>query len=118
MRGDAKVLDFGVAQVERNDSADSTSPTREMLTKPGTVMGTMAYMSPEQARGHLLDTRTDLFSFGGVLYEMATGQPPFRGGTAAILFDALLNREPTPARTSSSETPSGVAIVTRSSRST
>jgi serine/threonine protein kinase/tetratricopeptide (TPR) repeat protein len=96
-RGHAKMLDFGLAsQVETDSSAASTLTTQEVLTQPGSVMGTIAYMSPEQARGQRLDGRTDLFSFGTVLYEMATGQPPFSGNTAAMIFDALLNRDPMP----------------------
>ena len=100
-RGHAKVLDFRLAsQVESNNQ------TQEMLTLPGSVMGTAAYMSPEQARGELLDARTDLFSFGAVLYEMATGDAPFRRTTDALLFDALLNRESAPASDRNPEVPS------------
>ena len=99
-RGDLKILDFGLAkQWTEQDDPDSAMPTEraeEMLTTPGSTMGTVAYMSPEQARGEPLDARTDLFSSGVVLYQMATGKLPFDGGTSAIIFSEILGKHPTP----------------------
>ena len=96
-RGQCKVLDFGLAKLVTSSKAEASSEERtavEQLTSPGTTMGTISYMSPEQARGEELDARTDLFSFGAVLYEMATGRRAFTGTTAAVIHDAILNRAP------------------------
>jgi non-specific serine/threonine protein kinase len=114
-RGQAKILDFGLAKIERSrGSGNSEAPTAAQppeLTRAGTTLGTVSYMSPEQARGQVTDARTDLFSLGTVVYEMATGALPFQGETSAIVFDAILNREPAPLSHSNPALPSELQQV-------
>ena len=101
-RGQVKVLDFGLAKLTRPEMAMETigatqdSPVPANLTSPGATVGTISYMSPEQARGEDLDTRTDLFSLGTVIYQMATGKLPFAGATSAVVFHAILELDPVP----------------------
>jgi eukaryotic-like serine/threonine-protein kinase len=121
-RGHAKVLDFGLAKVTRATSsasliADAVTQTISdddpHLTSPGLAVGTIAYMSPEQARAKDLDSRTDLFSFGAVLYEMATGKPPFSGESAATIYDEILNRDPAPPESWNPDVPPTLADILR-----
>src|SRR5205814_2374721 len=112
-RAQAKILDFGLAKQQPAKHAktvetlagSTVSLPEESLTSPGSALGTVAYMSPEQVRGEDLDAHTDLFSFGAVLYEMATGQHAFSGRTTGMIFDSILNREPAPARKINSQIP-------------
>jgi len=105
-RGQAKVLDFGLAKGAGQSSADSDATmAMDGLTSPGTAIGTVAYMSPEQARGETLDARSDLFSFGLVLYEMVTGRQAFSGPTSGVVFEAILNRAPAPPSRADMEVP-------------
>ena len=98
-REQAKILDFGLAKIETRRSGHSEAPTTaraDELTRAGTTIGTVSYMSPEQARAQLTDARTDIFSLGAVLYQMATGTLPFQGDSSAVIFEAILNRDPVP----------------------
>jgi TolB-like protein/tetratricopeptide (TPR) repeat protein len=111
-RGEAKILDFGLARIQSIDpAADGPTITSDQLTSPGSMMGTVAYMAPEQVRGELVDARGDLFSLGVVLYEMATGHRPFSGPTPAMISDAILHRDVPPPSESNPSVPPALDLI-------
>ncbi len=112
-RGQAKILDFGLAKLSPSGAASqaATISAEDTLTSPGAIVGTVAYMSPEQAKGEPIDVRTDLFSFGAVLYEMTTGQQAFAGTTPATVLDAILNKNPLPPRRLQAGCPAGLERI-------
>src|SRR5215475_599720 len=115
-RGQVKVLDFGLAKLTQHAEASmqtlaTAGPTMAHLTSPGSTVGTIAYMSPEQARGEQLDARTDIFSLGAVLYQMATGKVPFEGKTSAVIFHAILERDPEPVQQLSPQLPARLCEI-------
>jgi non-specific serine/threonine protein kinase len=113
-RGQAKILDFGLAKIDQQKpDASSNVPTAiaDGLTSAGATMGTVSYMSPEQARGEVTDSRTDLFSVGTVFYQMATGNLPFQGDTSAVVFDSILNRNAIPANEVKPSVPAELARI-------
>ena len=115
-RGQAKLLDFGIAKLgeEAPDATAETHVASDVLTTPGMAVGSINYMSPEQARGEELDARTDLFSLGLVLYEMCTGREAFEGKTTAVVFDAILNRQPPDPRLVNPQLPEELCrVITR-----
>src|SRR6185436_17497006 len=115
-RGQAKLLDFGIAKLgeEAHEATAETRIASEVLTTPGMAVGSINYMSPEQARGEELDVRTDLFSLGLVLYEMSTGREAFEGKTTAVVFDAILNRQPADPRLVNAQLPEELCrVITR-----
>ena len=109
--GQVKILDFGLARIERLESAETSAPTSAPQTQPGTVMGTVGYMSPEQVRGVAVDQRSDIFSFGAILYEMLSGRRAFSGDSAVETMSAILKADPPDLTTSRPEVPSALQSV-------